>query len=397
MVEPVEPDIYALADVLLQQTAVFGQGFAEWRDLTIRKAKFLSKKRGMAERAAASLRPVLAALVAATDVFTERSRHIFKLVADPIASGFYSATDTIDDALPVAINAIGALALNLAEKLHTLGSIGGGIWAMSAIAGDPNMVLVREVIDSTRVFFLDHQDIIGLFANDHDELRRLVSGTMSRLSPASIIAETNQTAAYPNPLPKDFDYEGEAEKLILAGKAPQKEWVPRIKRLAFFDDQTLVDLSPLAGLTALTRLDLSSTGVTDVSPLSGLTGLSELDLHYTGVADVALLVGLKSLRHLDLGMTHVDDISALSNMGQIVFLGLAGRGPLILPTSMPTVDELVLLGRSWPADVPLPPAKYRIDPDGSVHTPGDKAPGWFISWIDDAATFRETGKLPGES
>ena len=48
-------------------------------------------------------------------------------------------------------------------------------------------------------------------------------------------------------------------------------------------------MTPLAGLTGLTFIELSSTAITDVTPLAGLTALTELDLSFTRVIDATPL------------------------------------------------------------------------------------------------------------
>ncbi|MBC7817352.1 MAG: AAA family ATPase [Planctomycetaceae bacterium] len=54
-------------------------------------------------------------------------------------------------------------------------------------------------------------------------------------------------------------------------------------------------MSPLAGLTSLQGLYLTSTGVSDVSPLAGLTSLVWLYLTSTGVSDVSPLAHIEGL------------------------------------------------------------------------------------------------------
>jgi internalin A len=64
-----------------------------------------------------------------------------------------------------------------------------------------------------------------------------------------------------------------------------------IKELQFLE-KTFEDLAPLAGLTALQRLDLDGTQVSDVSPLAGLAALQHLNLDGTQIRDVSPLAGL---------------------------------------------------------------------------------------------------------
>jgi hypothetical protein len=77
------------------------------------------------------------------------------------------------------------------------------------------------------------------------------------------------------------------------------------------------DLSPLAGLTSLQRLDLSGTQVSDVAPLAGLSSLQRLDLSGTQVSDVAPLAGLTSLQSLGLMSTQVSDVAPLAGLSNL--------------------------------------------------------------------------------
>jgi internalin A len=88
----------------------------------------------------------------------------------------------------------------------------------------------------------------------------------------------------------------------------------------------VTDLSPLAELTALTQLDLKGCeGVTDLSPLSGLTALTQLDLGWCGrVTDLSPLAELTALTQLDLGdCGGVTDLSPLSGLTALTQLDLS--------------------------------------------------------------------------
>jgi uncharacterized protein YjbI with pentapeptide repeats len=106
--------------------------------------------------------------------------------------------------------------------------------------------------------------------------------------------------------PPDFDL-AEVKRMILAGASPRLDWVPFIDKLDF-SDEPLTDLSPLAGLSGLQRLDLWGTRVSDLSALAGLSGLQSLDLDGTPVSDVSPLAGLIGLQNLNLVGTPVSDV-----------------------------------------------------------------------------------------
>ena len=109
-------------------------------------------------------------------------------------------------------------------------------------------------------------------------------------------------------------------------------------------DNTATDLSPLANLTNLTSLDISLRHFydTDITPLIGLTGLTSfhlslggnqiedisrlaylprltrLDLWHNNISDLTPLAGLTNLRHLDLsGDNQISDITPLANLTNI--------------------------------------------------------------------------------
>ena len=75
-----------------------------------------------------------------------------------------------------------------------------------------------------------------------------------------------------------------------------------ISTLDLYGCKSLSDLSPLAGLTNLSTLDLSyCASLSDLSPLAGLTNLSTLNLDScTSLSDLSPLAGLRNLSSLDL-------------------------------------------------------------------------------------------------
>ena len=85
------------------------------------------------------------------------------------------------------------------------------------------------------------------------------------------------------------------------------------------------DLSPLAGLTALTGLYLGHSQITDLSPLAGLTVLTELELGDNQISDLSPLAGLTALTELDLGDNQISDLTPLSGLTGLEYLGLGGN------------------------------------------------------------------------
>jgi len=89
---------------------------------------------------------------------------------------------------------------------------------------------------------------------------------------------------------------------------------------------SLSDLSPLAGLTNLSSLDLSNCkDLSDLSPLAGLTNLSNLILkRCTALSDLSPLAGLRNLSTLNLSSCKsLIDLSPLAGLRNLSTLNLS--------------------------------------------------------------------------
>ena len=87
-------------------------------------------------------------------------------------------------------------------------------------------------------------------------------------------------------------------------------------------EPSIIDLSPLSGLTGLTFLALGDV-INDISPLSGLTSLTELHLGFNSITDISALSGLTSLTTLYLqGNLALTDIGAVSGLTSLEYLDL---------------------------------------------------------------------------
>lgn len=84
------------------------------------------------------------------------------------------------------------------------------------------------------------------------------------------------------------------------------------------------DLSPLASLRNLSRLDLAETPVSDLSPLAGASRLETLSLSDTEVADLGPLAGMPMLRRLHLERSPVADLGPLGGLARLWLLELGG-------------------------------------------------------------------------
>ncbi|HEV8132694.1 MAG TPA: leucine-rich repeat domain-containing protein [Acidobacteriota bacterium] len=83
------------------------------------------------------------------------------------------------------------------------------------------------------------------------------------------------------------------------------------------------DLSPLSKLTKLLRLHLSENRVTDVTPLAGLTGLTTLWLDSNSISDIGPLSRLTDLTELVLIANRISDIRPLSALMRLSTLNLS--------------------------------------------------------------------------
>ncbi len=105
----------------------------------------------------------------------------------------------------------------------------------------------------------------------------------------------------------------------------------------------LVDLSALSELTNLNSLDLVNNNISDISALSGLTNLTQLWLHNNNISDVSALSGLTNLNSLLLANNNISDISALSGLTNLTQLQLHNNN---ISDVSPLV-KLNLIGTEW--------------------------------------------------
>ena len=86
---------------------------------------------------------------------------------------------------------------------------------------------------------------------------------------------------------------------------------------------TISDLGPLRGLTGLKYLNLSNTvGVRDLSPLNELTSLSQLHIRFNSIMDLGPLRGLTSLTRLNLAGNAIVDLTPLSGLTNLTWLAV---------------------------------------------------------------------------
>jgi internalin A len=114
------------------------------------------------------------------------------------------------------------------------------------------------------------------------------------------------------------DFDGETfPRLNISGLAG----LVSLERLNIYG-YTIDDLSPLRSLTALEELYLSRNRIADLSPLVSMTDLTGLELNYNGISDISALSGMTGLNSLGLNNNNITDVSALSGLTNLQVLEL---------------------------------------------------------------------------
>jgi internalin A len=96
-------------------------------------------------------------------------------------------------------------------------------------------------------------------------------------------------------------------------------YVDKLEGLTFYAC-LMSDITPLSGLTNLTRLDISSSQISDLSPISSLINLDTLRLTYDGISDITPLSGLTGLTSLELTGNLISDVAPLANLTKLSWL-----------------------------------------------------------------------------
>ena len=109
------------------------------------------------------------------------------------------------------------------------------------------------------------------------------------------------------------------------------------------------DISPLAGLTKLTQLELSNNNISDISPVAGLTHLTYLDLDGNSMSDISGVSELTGLTRLEIGGSNISDLSPLVNLTNLTILWLYGNtisdlSPLVTNTGLGDGDAVYVAG-----------------------------------------------------
>ncbi|WEV46391.1 leucine-rich repeat domain-containing protein [Bifidobacterium sp. ESL0690] len=154
------------------------------------------------------------------------------------------------------------------------------------------------------------------------------------------------------------------------------------------------DLSPLAGLTHLTAAGLYGDRITDLSPLAGWANLQVLNLqNYAGwanhnsIVDVSPLRGLTSLTDLRLGGNKITDFSPLNNLhlnyleasGQVATEAAYDDGSHVTMSTVKNIDGTFITASN-------------ISPSGGTYDSTSRVVSWPSGTTNPKFDF--TGTLP---
>ncbi len=102
----------------------------------------------------------------------------------------------------------------------------------------------------------------------------------------------------------------------------------------FLWNNSVRDVTPLAGLANLTRLQMAWNQIGDIDALAGLVNIEQLLLDNNSVTDISALTGMSKLTDVNLSNNQISDTAALAGKPDMQFLRLAYNdisdiGPLI--------------------------------------------------------------------
>ena len=150
-----------------------------------------------------------------------------------------------------------------------------------------------------------------------------------------------------------------------------------LRRLDLGENQ-VSDASPLAELTELRHLSLWGNQVVDLRPLSSLTKLEKLYLRGNGITDVRPLAGLTRLKQLELGNNEIENVRPLNGLENLDWLGLVGN-----PIRQSQIAQQL-------------PALVEKDVRISVRTPGPSSPVATEPEPEPEPPEPEPEEVPGE-
>ena len=96
-------------------------------------------------------------------------------------------------------------------------------------------------------------------------------------------------------------------------------------RELYLDSNRISDISPVSKLTNLSTLSLGSNAISDISAVAGLIDLENLHLWGNSISDISAVAGLTNLTSLTLHGNNISDISAVAGLTNLTSLTLHGN------------------------------------------------------------------------
>ncbi|MEP6269212.1 MAG: leucine-rich repeat domain-containing protein, partial [Paracoccaceae bacterium] len=164
------------------------------------------------------------------------------------------------------------------------------------------------------------------------------------------------------------------------------------------DNTQVSDLTPIAQLTALTGLDLDNTQVSDLTPIAQFTALTELYLNSTQVSDLTPIAQLTALTGLYLNSTQVSDLTPIAQLTALTELDLNSTqvsDPRPLTALRKLAESPNMFGLSF-ADIAATRLDPRIGEIAEIEDPKERAVELFayLEGWEPPVEFDENGPAP---
>jgi internalin A len=180
----------------------------------------------------------------------------------------------------------------------------------------------------------------------------LESNTLGNLSPLGLIKTLREVWMNSSTLtaPNTLAVLTQVERLYLGGTqltdATPLAGLTKLTELSVTSNGGLANFDKLSTLTNLTRLSAASNGLTNITAVGSMTKLYHLDLYTNQIVDISPIQGLLQLQELYLNVNQVTDITPLVNnaglgTGDTVYLS---NNPLNCQTQGANVTTLVNRG-----------------------------------------------------
>ena len=112
------------------------------------------------------------------------------------------------------------------------------------------------------------------------------------------------------------------------------------------EGKSIKDLRPLSGLTQLEELILKQDGITDISPVKNLVNLTVFDVSVNReIQDVSAIADMTKLKRLNISFNKVENIDAISGLVSLEYADVSKNNISTLP-DMSKLEKLTALNIS---------------------------------------------------